>query len=181
MRTDYLPLLQRTGILCTCTSNVYSLVSKLPDQCAVNVTSVVKEYDRLVSALSLGTTATPAGARPVVSLRAAPAHSKAAVTFGKSIVSRSHRVQGRLPARGTLVYKKRHVLVWLSSAGTKRCLFYRVKQTYQAVEGGVKQAAKSVNSRFDLKGKAQQTKERLVGLLVGSIAQFYVICMFYLF
>lgn len=101
MRTDYLPLLLRIGKPSTCTSNVYSPVSKLPDQCAIVVTTVVKEYDRLVSALSLGTTATPAGARPVVSLRAAPAHSKAAVTFGKSMVSRSHRLQGRLPARGS--------------------------------------------------------------------------------
>ena len=71
----------------------------------------------------------------------------------------------------------RHVLVWLSRASTKHCLFYRVKQTYQAVEGGVKQAAKSVNSRFDLKGKAQQTKERSV---TGSVAQSYVIRMSYL-
>ena len=35
-----------------------------------------------------------------------------------------------------------------------------VRKTYQSVEGGVRQAARSVNSRFDLKGKAQQTRDR---------------------
>ena len=40
------------------------------------------------------------------------------------------------------------------------CLSCSFKQTYQAVEGGVKQAARNVNSRFDFKGKAQQTKDR---------------------
>lgn len=100
-----------------------------------------------------------------------------------------HTVQEKAQAAGQVAgkrYDRDHVrfTVHRSPASACRKIYVdcRVKQTYQAVEGGVKQAAKTVNSRFDLQRKAQKTRERYmappqltyaVWLDFGTIVVFY--------